>query len=124
MSGERYYYYLKLINSPADNSIDYFMDISQQLENDAGLDENEIISLENIINDAMARYNRVPVRVVNSVTGMEEEPPKTTVDDFGGNAIYLGIEKKYGIEWKVYEPKYDYSLLFKKWYYNENISKN
>ena len=28
------------------------------------------------------------VKVINALTGIEEEPPKTVIDDFGGNAVF------------------------------------
>ena len=62
------------------------------------------------------------VKVINALTGIEEEPPKTVIDDFGGNAVFTGKETRYGIEWSVYEPRASNNLFFKKWYYNEKIA--
>ncbi len=123
MSGERYYYYIKLINSPTENDIGYYMDISQQLENDNMLNEDERYDLEMLIDNYITTRKKMHVKVINAVTGIEEEPPKTIYDDFGGNAVFLGMESRFGVEWKVYEPKNDFNLLFKKWYYNEYISR-
>ena len=123
MSGERYYYYYKLIsNSPSEFVMEYFLDLSQQLENDNELYDNERENLEALISKYVNEKSKASVRVINSVTGMEEEPPKTSVDDFGGNAIFIGREIRYGIEWNVYEPRANNNLFFKKWYYNERIS--
>ncbi len=123
MNGDRYFYYLKLINNPpADFAIEYYADISLQLENDVKLSQNEISELESLINNYMKIKGNANVRVINSLTGLEEEPPKTSIDDFGGNAVFTGKELKYGIEWNVYEPRASNNLFFKKWYYNERIS--
>jgi len=123
MSGERYYYYYKLItNSPPEAGIDYYLDISRQLENDSELYDGEMFNLEELINKFINGNSPASLKVINSVTGMEEEPPKTPVDDFGGNASFIGREIKYGIKWNIYEPRANNNLFFKKWYYNEKIS--
>ncbi|EQD38456.1 hypothetical protein B1B_15788 [mine drainage metagenome] len=52
-----------------------------------------------------ANNYKLGVRILNSVTGNEELPPKTFVDNFGDTADYLGEEEMYGLTWKTYAPK-------------------
>ncbi len=123
MDGERYLYYIKLINNPAGNSaIEYYMDLSMQIENDYSLSSSQITELESLIDTYIKMKASQHVKVINAVTGLEEEPPKTVIDDFGGNAIFTGKESKYGIEWSIYEPRASSNLFFKKWHYNEKIA--
>ena len=123
MNGERYFYYLKLINNPPGESIvEYYMDISMQLENDYELSPPEITELESLISNYIKIKANPHVKVINAITGIEEEPPKTVIDDFGGNAVFTGKETRYGITWNIYEPRASNNLFFKKWYYNEKIA--
>ncbi len=121
MSGEQFNYYLKLILNA---SIDEYAVISENLENDLDLSVEEAEELEHLINRYMQAHNyRLSLRIINKVTGNEELPPKTSVDNFGDTADYLGEETMYGISWKVYSPKKGFLMSpVKKWYYNERIS--
>ncbi|MEM0140329.1 MAG: hypothetical protein QXZ44_06970 [Ferroplasma sp.] len=123
MNSNRYFYYLKLINNPPGYLIiEYYTDLSMQVENDTLLTAGEVIELESLINNYIRIKGNTSIRVINAVTGLEEEPPRTIIDDFGGNAVFAGKELKYGIEWNVYEPRASNNLFFKKWYYNERVS--
>jgi hypothetical protein len=123
MNGERYFYYLKLINNPPEESVvEYYVDISNQLENDYDLSATQIGELESLISNYIKIKANPHVKVINAVTGIEEDPPKTVIDDFGGNAVFTGRETRYGITWNIYEPRASNNLFFKKWYYNEKIA--
>ncbi|AGO61424.1 hypothetical protein [Ferroplasma acidiphilum] len=123
MNGERYFYYLKLINNPPDNSVvEYYVDLSAQLENDYELSVSQITELESLIGNYIKMKANPHIKVINAVTGIEEDPPRTKIDDFGGNAVFIGKEIRHGIEWDVYEPRASNNLFFKKWYYNERIA--
>jgi hypothetical protein len=123
MNGERYFYYLKLINNPPEESVvEYYMDLSMQLENDYDISSSQIVELESLISNYIKIKANPHVKVINSITGIEEDPPKTIIDDFGGNAVFTGKETKYGITWNIYEPRASNNLFFKKWYYNEKIA--
>lgn len=121
MVGDRFNYYLKLILNA---SIDEYAAISEQLENDLDLSVDEAEELEHLIGRYMQAHNyRLSLRIINMVTGNEELPPKTSVDNFGDTADYLGEETLYGVRWKVYAPKKGFLMSpVKKWYYNERIS--
>ncbi|ARD84341.1 hypothetical protein FAD_0423 [Ferroplasma acidiphilum] len=123
MNGERYFYYIKLINNPPDNSVvEYYVDLSAQLENDYELSVSQITELESLIGNYIKMKANPHIKVINAVTGIEEDPPRTKIDDFGGNAVFIGKEIRHGIEWDVYEPRASNNLFFKKWYYNERIA--
>lgn len=123
MNGERYFYYLKLINNPPENAVvEYYVDLSAQLENDYELSVSQITELESLIGNYIKMKANPHIKVINAVTGIEEDPPRTKIDDFGGNAVFVGKEIRHGIEWDVYEPRASNNLFFKKWYYNERIA--
>ncbi|WP_048059489.1 hypothetical protein [Picrophilus oshimae] len=124
MSLERFYYYMRLINStPYDmkRAIELCLSISQALENDNNLTDSEKEDLEKQIGERISFYNRYSLKVINALTGIEEEPPKTVIDDFGGSALFIGKEIKYGIEWKVYISR-SLNTKSQKWYYNERVA--
>lgn len=119
--GDRFNYYLKLI---LNGSVDEYALISEQLENDLELSVDEAEELEHLISRYMQAHNyQLSLRIINTVTGNEELPPKTSVDNFGDTADYLGEEVQYGIKWKVYTPRKGFLMSpVKKWYYNEHIA--
>ena len=121
MVGDRFNYYLKSILNA---TIDEYSGISEQLENDLSLSVDEAEELEHLISRYMQAHNyRLGLRIVNTVTGNEELPPKTSVDNFGDTADFLGEENLYGISWKVYAPKKGFLMSpVKKWHYNEKIA--
>ena len=83
MNGERYFYYLKLINNPPDNSVvEYYVDLSAQLENDYELSVSQITELESLIGNYIKMKANPHIKVINAVTGIEEDPPRTKIDDF------------------------------------------
>ena len=90
MNGERYFYYLKLINNPPEESVvEYYIDLSMQLENDYDISSSQIVELESLISNYIKIKANPHVKVINSITGIEEDPPKTIIDDFGGLFISL-----------------------------------
>ena len=121
MVGDRFNYYLKMILNA---SMSEYSAISEQLENDTMITVDEAEELEHLIARYMQANNyKIGVRIINSVTGNEELPPKTFVDNFGDTADYLGEEEQYGITWKTYAPKRGFIMSpVKKWYYNERIA--
>ncbi len=121
MVGDRFNYYLKIILNA---SMEEYSAISEQLENDLQITVDEAEELEHLIARYMQANNyKLGVRILNSVTGNEELPPKTFVDNFGDTAVYLGEEEMYGLTWKTYAPKRGFIMSpVKKWYYNERVS--
>ncbi len=120
MSGDRFNYYLKLI---LNSSLEDYSAVSEQIENDLSVSESEAEELERLIQKYMGVYKRFNLKVVNSSTGKEESPPQTTIDNFGNNANFVGMERMYGVEWKVYTPKQNFQAFsVKRWYYNEEIA--
>jgi hypothetical protein len=120
MSGDRFNYYLKLILNA---SLDEYYLISEQLQNDPLVSTPEIEELDRLINRYMSVYNKFDMKVVNSVSGIEEYPPQTALDNFGGSSEFVGNESMFNIDWKVYIPKGNFTNSpIKKWYYNEKIS--
>lgn len=120
MSGDRFNYYLKLILNA---SLDEYHLISEQLQNDAQISSSEVEELDRLINRYMSVYNKFDLKVVNSVSGIEEYPPQTALDNFGGSSEFVGSETVFNIEWKVYIPKGNFTNSpIKKWYYNDKIS--
>lgn len=121
MTSEKYNYYLKLILHA---DISEYSAISEMLANDPYLPEKEMEDLDSLIKRYLiSRNSRFKLRVVNSMTGMDESPPKRMEDDFGGLAIFRGTESMYGISWNVYVPHNDFSSFnVKKWYYNEKVA--
>ncbi|MEM0155936.1 MAG: hypothetical protein QW597_04975 [Thermoplasmataceae archaeon] len=120
MSGDRFNYYLKLILNA---SLDEYHLISEQLQNDPQVTMAEVEELDRLINRYMSVYNKFDLKVVNSVSGIEEFPPQTSLDNFGGSSEFVGTETMFDLEWKVYIPKGNFTNSpIKKWYYNENIS--
>ncbi len=121
MVGDKFNYYLKIILNA---TIDEYSAISEQLENDLELSVDETEELEHLISRYLQAHNyKLAVRIINTVTGNEELPPKTSVDNFGDTADYIGDEVKYGISWKVFAPKRGFLMSpMKKWYYNERIA--
>ncbi|MGC8608726.1 MAG: hypothetical protein ACP5UV_02520 [Thermoplasmata archaeon] len=120
MGTERYDYYLKLIlNSP----VTEYPYISEKYQNDSEIAVLEAESLDRIILKYLSIYKKSDVRVVNVITGQEEMAPLSMIDDFGGNAVFMGEETMYGINWKTYIPPKGFERsAVKKWYYNEKIA--
>lgn len=121
MTSARYNHYLKLILS---SDLAGYSQIAEKLANDSLLPEKEMEELDSLIKRYLASNNsKFKVRVINSLTGLDESPPKRMEDDFGGLAIFKGWESLYGVKWSVYEPHPDFSSFpSKKWYYNEKIA--
>ena len=70
MNGERYFYYLKLINNPPENSVvEYYTDLSTQLENDYDLSVSQITELESLISNYIKMKANPHVKVINALTG-------------------------------------------------------
>ncbi len=60
--------------------------------------------------------------MINTSTGLEENPPITIADDFGETSVFEGYEQKYGITWSVYSPNIKYSESpVKRWLYNQRV---
>lgn len=121
MTSTKYSYYLKLILNA---EIIEYSEISEMLANDPNLPEKEMEDLDMLVRRYLSSSNsKYKLRVVNSVTGIDESPPKTMEDDFGGLAVFKGRETMHGITWNVYVPHSDFmSFQKKKWYYNERIA--
>lgn len=121
MTSDKYNHYLKLILHA---DIAEYAGISEMLANDPYLPENEMEDLDALIRRYLSSKNSMyKVRVVNSMTGIDESPPKRMEDDFGGLAIFKGTETMYGVTWNVYVPHGDFaSFPVRKWYYNEKIA--
>ena len=119
MSGDKFNYFLKVIMNA---SLDDYTSISEQIENDMSLSDAEMAELERLINTYMSIYNKGTVRIVNSTTGKEEEPPGIKEDDFGGTSRFEGEVYVYGMKWKVYVPADGFGRDgSQRWYYNERI---
>ncbi len=113
-------YYQKLV---INGTIEDLMDLSEQINNDTTLTEEELTWLENTIRSKLKLLNGIKIKVVNSESGTEEQPPQTMYDDFGGSAIYQGEVNIYGVKWKVYIPGAKYfDSTNKRWFYNEKIA--
>jgi hypothetical protein len=120
MTGERFNYYLKTIMNA---TLADYSSISELLENDMQLSEEEAGELERLIGIYLSIHNKSTIRVINSDTGKEEVPPRTKEDDFGGTSIYQGEMFAYGLKWKIYTPSKGFEKTpVSKWYYNEKIS--
>lgn len=121
MTSQKYNYYLKLILKA---EVSEYSEITEMLANDPNLPEREMEDLDVLVRRYLASSNsKYKIRVVNSVTGIDESPPKTMGDDFGGLAIFKGRETLHGVTWSVYVPHSDFSSFqTKKWYYNEKIA--
>ncbi|MHB1493575.1 MAG: hypothetical protein ACYCSG_02720 [Thermoplasmataceae archaeon] len=120
MTGERFNYYLKTIMNA---TLADYSSISELLENDMQLSEEEAGELERLIGIYLSIHNKSTIRVINSDTGREEVPPRTKEDDFGGTSIYQGEMFAYGLKWKIYTPSKGFEKTpVPKWYYNEKIS--
>ncbi len=121
MSSEAFNKYLKVI---LNSSSAEFGDLLNQIFNDNSLNSTEQEELQNLINRNLASYYAsFSPRVVNKNTGLEEYPPQTDADDFGGSCTFTGTEMLYGIKWNVYEPSKQYvSPVPRKWYYNVHIA--
>ncbi len=121
MSSEAFNSYLKII---LNSSSAEYGELLDHIFNDNSLNETEQGELQNLINRNLASlYSKYNVRVINKVTGLEEYPPQTDADDFGGTCTFKGTEMLYGIKWNVYEPSDHFlSPVPRKWYYNMHIS--
>lgn len=120
MTGDRFNYYLKLIMNSV---LEDLALLSEQFENDPSISSAEASELERVLNRQLNLYNRFGARVVNSVTGREELPPKTDLDNFGNTSQLLGTENAFGLEWKVYTPTPGFANSpVQRWYFNEKIA--
>ncbi|BAB60400.1 TVG1296716 [Thermoplasma volcanium GSS1] len=117
---DRYDYYLKIILNSSVRDYPY---IVEEYQNDAEISESEAESLDRIVMKYMGIYRKSDVKIVNTMTGQEETAPLTIIDDFGGNAVYVGEQTLFGILWKIYQPPaYIERPIVNKWYYNEKIA--
>lgn len=120
MTGDRFNYYLKLIMNSVLEDLSL---LNEQFENDPFISSAEASELERVLNRQLNLYNRFGVRVVNSVTGREELPPKTELDNFGNTSELIGSETAFGLDWKIYSPTPGFANSpVRRWYYNKRIA--
>jgi hypothetical protein len=113
-------YYQKLV---LNGDLEDLLDLSDQIGNDSKLTQEELRWLESIIQTKIRSFNSIRLRIVNSETGVDEEPSLTIYDEFNGTAIYKGEVRLFGVGWKVFLPterfKNEWIL---EWYYNEKVA--
>ena len=120
MSGDRFNYYLKMI---LNSGLEEYALISEQLENDSSISQDEAEELERLIKRYMSVYNRYNLKVINRQTGEEELPPQTMIDNFGETSDFIESASLYGLQWKVYSPKGGFeNSPVQRWYYNQHIA--
>lgn len=120
MSGDRFAYYFKTI---LNSSLEDIQEIAYQFENDRNISIGEAQELERMLEKHQEMFKPPDVYVINASTGNEEMPPKSEIDNFGNSSVYVGSERAFGVDWKIYSPSPGFiNSPVKKWYYNRQIS--